>query len=105
MAVDTHRSLYADDPSMTALLQEYVGRLPQHVQTIRMLTASNQAEELRLQLHQLKGSGLSFGFPHITAHAAAAEESIIAGFPLAAASEHLTALIDYIEHVEGYRPL
>ncbi len=100
-----HRSLYADDPSMRPLIAEFLIHLHEQVRSIHAHRANANAEELRRVLHQLKGSGLSYGFPHITAHASAAEESIAGGQPLAAAVDHLHALIDYIEHIDGYAPI
>jgi HPt (histidine-containing phosphotransfer) domain-containing protein len=102
MTAGPHRSVYWDDPTMAALLQEYVQRMPEHVQQIQLFLRANKADELRRELHQLRGSGRSFGFQEISTLAGVAEELLLMGEPLATAKETIEALVEYLEQVEGY---
>jgi HPt (histidine-containing phosphotransfer) domain-containing protein len=102
MAIEPYRSLYRDDPAMTIILRDYVERLPYHVAALRGFLEARQSEELRQLLHQLKGSGTSYGFPPISTHAETAEALVLAGKPFSAVAEQVQSLIDYMEHIERY---
>lgn len=95
---------FADDPTMTELLEAYVAGLSRDVQSLRRHVAASDAAAARRLLHQLKGSGASYGFPPLTRHAGAAEALLQAGHPLPEAQPHITALIAAIESIDGYRP-
>ncbi|MGN6370315.1 MAG: Hpt domain-containing protein [Phycisphaerae bacterium] len=99
-----HRSLFAHDPLMQPLISDYINRLPAQVAALRHALAANDPESLRKLCHQLKGSGASFGFPPISAFAAAALEKLHANLPPRATLPDLTPLLDYIEHIENYKP-
>ncbi len=98
------RSDYADDPTMADLLTEYVVGLRRHVQSLRRHIAAHDSDATGRLLHQLKGSGASYGFPLLTRHAAAAETLLHAGRPLQDALPAIHALIAAIESIDGYAP-
>ncbi|HVS73761.1 MAG TPA: Hpt domain-containing protein [Phycisphaerae bacterium] len=96
-----HRSIFANEQSMRPLLAEYAAGLRAHVAALRADLARAAWNDLRLRLHQLKGSGASYGFAEITDYAAAAEQRLLArDFP--AATDAIDRLIGYMEGVEGY---
>jgi signal transduction histidine kinase/DNA-binding response OmpR family regulator len=75
-AVGLLRSEYADDPDMRPLIHDFVANFPEQVATLQTLLRSQQLEELRRHVHQLKGAGGGYGFPRITDLAARAEQSL-----------------------------
>jgi HPt (histidine-containing phosphotransfer) domain-containing protein len=93
-----HRSRYASDPYIGPILPKFHARLAQHVKHMEAFRAAGNGEELRRLLHQLKGSGKSYGYDGISTHAAAAEESLRSG---GNGREALDALIAYIRDIEG----
>ncbi|HVX83959.1 MAG TPA: Hpt domain-containing protein [Phycisphaerae bacterium] len=96
-----HRSLFANEPALQPLLAAYAAGLRDHAAALRADLARAAWDDLRLRLHQLKGSGQSYGFAEITDFAAAAEHHLLAAdFP--AATDAIHRLIGYIEGVEGY---
>ncbi len=50
-------STLRDDSDMTQILAEFVGDLPDRLETIRQAAANNQWDELQRLAHQLKGAG------------------------------------------------
>jgi len=99
-----HRSVYADDPLMKPLIAEFVARIPQQAADLRDAIQHDDPAPLLRICHQLKGSGKSYGFEPISTHAAAANEKLRAHHPLLDALPDLHALLDYIEHIEDYKP-
>lgn len=59
-------SQFADDPSMTDILDTFVHGLAGQVDGLRQALASGVLDEVRALAHQLKGSGGSYGYPTIT---------------------------------------
>jgi HPt (histidine-containing phosphotransfer) domain-containing protein len=100
-----HRSVYAEDPLMQPLIAEFTSRLAGHVNEIRKAVAADDSAALHRILHQLRGSGQSYGFGPITNHAAVADEKIKAKRPLSECYSDINALIDYIEQIENYKSL
>jgi HPt (histidine-containing phosphotransfer) domain-containing protein len=97
------RSTLADDPSMAELLADYVEALAGHVARLKELVAAGDGAGARKLLHQLKGSGKSYGFAAITEAAKAAEALLASGAGLDAALPAIRSLVATIESVEGYR--
>jgi HPt (histidine-containing phosphotransfer) domain-containing protein len=97
------RSTLADDASMTELLADYVEALSGHVARLKELVASGDGAGTRKLLHQLKGSGKSYGFAAITEEAKAAEGLLASGVGLEAALPAIRSLLATMESVEGYR--
>jgi HPt (histidine-containing phosphotransfer) domain-containing protein len=58
------------------LRRRYLDRLAQRVRRIRKQMAEREWPELRMECHQLRGSGEAFGFSKLTELAAKAEEAI-----------------------------
>ena len=90
---------------MQPLLKEFTANLAGHVAAIRKAIAADDASALRQICHQLKGSGKSYGFAPISTHADEAGKKIVAGRPLSDVYSDINALLDYIERIEGYRPI
>lgn len=99
-----HRSTLAEHPDIRDILPRFVARLPAHVQRLRDLYAAGNLPELQRLVHQLHGTGKSFGFAQISTRAAAAEAALLSQAPPPEISRTLNALITYIQHVEGYIP-
>jgi HPt (histidine-containing phosphotransfer) domain-containing protein len=97
-----HRSSLADHPDVQGVLPIFVGRLAGHVRRLRELRGAGDAEGLRRLAHQLRGTGQSFGFAPVSAHAAVVEEMLLAGRGVEEITPALQELIGYIEHIEGY---
>jgi HPt (histidine-containing phosphotransfer) domain-containing protein len=57
---------------------------------------------LKEVIHQLKGSGGTYGFPGITRSAAEAERRIMEHEPLAKVREGVEELVRMVRSVEGY---
>ena len=99
-----HRSSLAEHPAVRDILPQFIARLPGHVQSLRSLAAGGDAEGLKLLAHKLRGSGKSFGFAPISAYAAEIEEGLLAGKSGPELEAPLSALIAYMEQVDGYAP-
>ena len=99
---DRHRSALAADPDIGPIIPHYVARLPAHVARLRELIAANDAGELRNLLHQLRGSGKSYGFATMTQLAGDAEDALYAGKTVGEAQNAFGLLMNFIEHIEGY---
>src|SRR4051812_27664434 len=61
------------------LRKRYLERLVQRVKKMRRNLADRSWEELRTEVHQLRGTGESFGFKILTTLAANAEDTIPPG--------------------------
>jgi CheY-like chemotaxis protein len=66
-------SVFADDPDMAAIVTRFVGGLPDRVAAMRAEATAGNHPALRRLAHQLKGAAGGYGFPAITAAAAALE--------------------------------
>ena len=62
--VSTMRSEFSEEPSVKKLLEKFVDRLPEGVNTMACLIQQHDLAGLRQALHQLKGAGGGYGFPH-----------------------------------------
>jgi HPt (histidine-containing phosphotransfer) domain-containing protein len=101
-SVPHHRSTLADQPDVREVLPLFIARLPEQVRNLRLFFLTDRSDELRRLAPQLKGSGKSCGFEPISTHAAVLEQGLSAGQPLPALESTLSALIQYIENIEGY---
>ncbi len=63
------------DPDLVDLVALFVGELPERVRTLEELLASRDWQGLRRAAHQIKGAAGSYGFPAISAVAAALESA------------------------------
>jgi len=73
------RSEFADDPDMTEVIDEFIGRLPGTLAAMSESLANNGHDELRRLAHQLKGAGGGYGYPLLTEQAHKLEDAAKAG--------------------------
>jgi HPt (histidine-containing phosphotransfer) domain-containing protein len=97
-----HRSELADDPDMREIIDQYVDRLPAQVREMHELLEHKDMTSLGRLAHQIKGSGGGYGFPQLTALAAAANRSIHELEPIDAIKRQVDSLINYIRQIQGY---
>jgi signal transduction histidine kinase/DNA-binding response OmpR family regulator len=98
----TLQSTYASDPDMREVIDEFVGRQPAQVFAIRRLLEENNLDELRRQVHQMKGAGGGYGFGDITTYAAKAEMAVKEGGTLERISAEVESLVQLVRRVQGY---
>jgi HPt (histidine-containing phosphotransfer) domain-containing protein len=103
-AADTLASTYATDPDMAEVIKEFVDRLPDQVSKMRQLLQTNNLDELRRAVHQMKGAGGGYGFAQITTLAARAEQTVKEQAPIESITQQIDSLIDLIRKVQGYDP-
>jgi two-component system, sensor histidine kinase len=82
----------------------FVSRLPARVNSLLSLSASQDMEELRRLVHQLKGAGAGYGFPNITEAAKKTESLIKATAECQAVQTAVNELIELIRGIDGYDP-
>jgi HPt (histidine-containing phosphotransfer) domain-containing protein len=89
-------SEFADDPDMSDLVKEYVGKMPQRMDQLSDAFEKNERDQLIRLAHQLKGSGGGYGFPVLTDTAGKLEQSLlqISDDDLKAAGTEFWALLD-----------
>lgn len=92
-------SLLADEPELTDLVREFVHKLPEMIRNIKEAYASNQINEMRHEVHTLKGTGGNFGYVEVFELTKRIEFEIVAG-NLAGASELIGALEEIARRVE-----
>ena len=92
----------ATDPLISTILADYIDGLPEHVLKINHLLTKSDLRGLRLIVHQLKGSGGSYGFPEITNRARSAEAAITGKEPIERIAAEVQSLVELIRRVEGY---
>jgi CheY-like chemotaxis protein len=100
--VETLRSEFIDEPTVKKLLEKFVDRLPDRVNSMMSLLQEHDLDALRQAVHQLKGAGGGYGFPRITEVAGAAEEQIKTANDLDSIKREVESLIDVVRAVEGY---
>lgn len=99
-----HRSTLADHPDLRELLPQFVTRLSGYIQQLRGHLAQGDTGAIQRLVHQLRGTGRTYGFPPISDQAGAIEKMLINGRSLSDIQTALGGLIHYIEHIEGYEP-
>lgn len=87
------------DADMAELLTDYVANLQQYAADLRRLLAAKDTDAVARLLHQLKGSGRSYGYPKITELAASAEAPLRTGGAraLSDVAPIVEALLRYID--------
>jgi len=68
-------SLYADDPDIAPILQEFIDGLSGQVSHMGLNARTGAYDELRRQAHQIKGAGGGYGYPALTEAAARLEDA------------------------------
>ena len=92
-------SLLADEPELADLIREFVSKLPEMIRKIKDAYASNQIDEMRHEVHTLKGTGGNFGYAEVFELTKRIEFEIVAG-NMAGASELISALEEIAKRVE-----
>jgi HPt (histidine-containing phosphotransfer) domain-containing protein len=64
------------DPDMKDIVEQYVIELPTRAAALRQAVDGEDLAKVRVLAHQLKGSAGGYGFPEITAAAAALEREV-----------------------------
>jgi signal transduction histidine kinase/DNA-binding NarL/FixJ family response regulator len=91
---------YADDPDTQELIREFIKRLPSRADEIQQQLAENKLDELRRNIHQIKG----YGVPQIYQLALETENQLAAGAALAEISARVGALVEMMRSLKGCNP-
>ena len=97
------KSSFDDDPDMKEAIEEFVASLPQRVAALNRHYRERRLSDLRRVLHQLNGSGGSYGYDGVTELAAQAEIALNANYSLVTIREALDLLITLVRTIEGYQ--
>jgi len=105
MAKEAVISLYADDPDVAGILEDFIARLSEQITDMQRAFSEGRYEELARLAHRLKGAGGSYGYPALTDAGKSLEDAAKAHNQpaIAAALETITTLSVAIEH--GYQAL
>jgi two-component system CheB/CheR fusion protein len=96
------RSSLANSPKMRRILDKFVMGLPRTVADIEDWLDTQNLEQLRRAVHQLKGAGGGYGFPQITDLATKAEVRIDASDGLETVAAAVNELLTIIRSIEQY---
>ena len=103
LADEPMRSELANDPELADVLQDFVDALPEKINRLFELLSSQQMNELRQFVHQLKGAAGGYGFPPITARAAELEAKLALPTPtFEEIADKAAELAVLIRRVNGY---
>ena len=97
----TDRQRDSAEPIFSQLVQEdasFVQGMPERIERLEAALAEADFENLRRQIHQLKGSGGGYGYPDLTDLAARVEQHAIAG-QLEACAAGLAKLKDIVSRL------
>ena len=92
-------TLLQEEPELAALIREFVQRLPGILEKIKAAFVNGQQEELRREIHTLKGTGGNFGYSEIYELAKRIEFETVAG-NFEAITELLESLDDVARRIE-----
>jgi PAS domain S-box-containing protein len=92
----------AQDPLISTILDDYIKGLPEQIAKISQHLSRADLRALKMIVHQLKGSGGSYGFPQISIRAKNAEVAITAKEPIERITHEVQSLVELIRRVEGY---
>ena len=98
----TVQSDKADDPLISTILDDYIKGLPEQIGKVSQCLHRADLRALKLIVHQLKGSGGSYGFPEISIRAKNAESAIITKEPMDRITHEVQSLVELIRRVQGY---
>jgi CheY-like chemotaxis protein len=92
-------SLLASEPDLADLIREFVKKLPEMINNIKLAYAQGDLEGLRHEVHTLKGTGGNFGYAEVFELAKRIEFEIVAGNHYGAGEliEALEAIIVRVE--------
>lgn len=88
------RSQYAGDADMAELLEVFLSELSERTERLRGLLREGRYEELRTLAHQLKGAAGGYGYPTVSAAAAALENTIRSSAPLSGEASQVKASVE-----------
>jgi len=74
---DPITSSFASDPDMADLVALFIQELPTRIQSLRAAWESERLSDLQRLAHQLKGTGIGYGFPAITRAAGSLENRLM----------------------------
>jgi len=95
------RSEFAEDPDIAEMLPPFIESFSGRLKEIRAVVAADNAGELALVAHQIKGAAGGYGFPSLTKLAADLEAPLKAGSSINLVRPLVDALISEIERVDG----
>lgn len=72
-------TLLSEEPDLADLIHEFVKKLPEMIKNIEIAYADKQMDELRHEVHTLKGTGGNFGYAELFELAKRIEFEIVAG--------------------------
>lgn len=72
-------SLLSEEPDLADLIREFVRKLPDMIRNIETAFTQNQIDQLRREVHSLKGTGGNFGYAELFELAKRIEFEIVAG--------------------------
>ena len=96
------RSSLGGDTDVQKLVSNFVSYLPPRVGEILDLLRKEELDRVRKIVHQLKGTGGSFGFEQLTDSAARVEQRILGGEAIDAVRHEIESLIEFVRSIEGY---
>jgi PAS domain S-box-containing protein len=96
------RSDKETDPLISMILSDYITGLPEQVGKLSHHLSRADLRNLRLIIHQIKGSGGSYGFPEITNRARSAEAAITGKEPMDRIVNEVQSLVELVRRVQGY---
>lgn len=76
MTQATIHSIYAAEPEFQELIEEFVGKLPERISSMRATMAEQNTAVLLMFVHQLRGACGSYGFHEMTSMAAELESAL-----------------------------
>ncbi|MEZ6109947.1 MAG: Hpt domain-containing protein [Pirellulaceae bacterium] len=88
-----------DDPDYAELIEMFVGDLPRRVEQLLAAKAAEDADQVRVLSHRLRGAAGGYGFPQLTHAAARVEEPLRSDQPLDSITGELDTLIDLCQRV------
>jgi CheY-like chemotaxis protein len=88
---------------MQEIVSKFIDRLPKRVDDLAGWLAKGDLGELQRAVHQLKGAGKGYGFPHISDLAARAEQYVKEEVELEKIQTAVDELIGVIRDVDGYQ--
>lgn len=92
-------SLLKDEPDLIDLVQEFVRKLPEMIGKIETAFAQGNIDELRQEVHTLKGTGGNFGYPELFEVAKRMEFEIVAK-NLDSVGKMIQSLLDIADRIK-----
>ncbi|MFT5425027.1 MAG: HPt (histidine-containing phosphotransfer) domain-containing protein [Phycisphaerales bacterium] len=90
---------FADDPSMTEIISEFVAELPDRISAIRAAVSQGDSSQVRRLAHHLNGAGGGYGFPIISEAAAVVEQCLM---PVGGPEPRVARAAEAIEILAGH---